>query len=180
MLLIVGDATGVIKDLNEFLDFGVEFDTMAINYSVKIIPWQVEHFVAGDSHMKDMQALAATMKNGCIKHCWNPNSKGFDIRWIRNGVPGWNGTTANLCAKIGIALGYTRLVLAGVPMDGSGNWYAPLLKKNDIKLRKDHRQHLWKWTEIASRPIGRLIRSMSGNTAELLGKPTKDWLTKGA
>lgn len=178
ILLIVGDASGVIKDLSKFLDFGVVFDTMAINYSPKIIPWPIQHFVAGDSQDKDMKAMAKAMTNGCIKHCWNPDTGTFDVYWKRT-TPGWNGTTANLCVKIGIALGYTRLILAGVPIDSSGNWYAPILKDNDIKKNKNHKYHLWKWTEIASRPVGRLIRSMSGNTAELLGKPTKNWLGRG-
>ena len=107
-----------------------------------------------------------------------------DKKWDRRagvaeiGRTGWNGTTANLCVKIGIALGYSRMVLAGVPMDKSGNWYRPYIPENDIKQNKNHVSHLWKWNEIASRPIGRLIRSMSGNTAQLLGKPTKEWLER--
>ena len=147
-----------------------------MNYSFKIIPWDIQHFIAGDSHMEDMQKCAAQLPDTCIKHCWNPKSNGFDYRWIRNGKTGWNGTTANLGIKIGIALGYTRIILAGVPMDNSGNWYAPLLPEDDVKQNKDHRSHLWKWNEIASRPISRLIRSMSGNTADLLGKPTEAWI----
>jgi len=95
---------------------------------------------------------------------------------VRNGRGGWNGTSANLALKIGIALDYTRIVLAGCPMDNSGNWYKPMLKNNDVKSNKDHRNHLWKWTEIATRPIGRFIRSMSGNTRDLFGEPTREWL----
>jgi hypothetical protein len=30
--------------------------------------------------------------------------------------------------------------------------------------------------EIACRPIGRFVKSMSGNTADLFGKPTINWL----
>jgi len=183
ILLVVGDATGVLDDLSNFLDLveqsGTPFDTLCINYSTEVVPWPVQHWIAGDSHMPDMQAIAVKLEGkDVIRHCWNPNSKGFDVRWIRNGRPGWNGTTANLGIKVGIALGYTRIVLAGVPMDNTGNWYTPHIPKNDIKQGKDHRSHLWKWTEIASRPIARLMRSLSGNTADLLGKPTVKWLKK--
>ena len=176
-LLIVGDATGVFYDLEAFLDFGVKFDTMCMNFSNEIIPWPIQHFIAGDSHMKQMQDQARSLGPEVIKHCWNPNSKYFDVRWIRNGCGGWNGTTANLGIKIGICLDYLRIVLAGIPMDDSGNWYAPYLPDNDIKKSKDHRHHLWKWTEIASRPLAYFIRSMSGNTMDLFGRPTKEWLT---
>ena len=177
VLLIVGDATGVMDDLAKFIEICPDgFDTMAINYSAKLIPWQIQHFIAGDSHMEDMQRMAQRLPDECLKHCWNPKSDGFNIRWLKNGITGWNGTTANLGIKIGIALGYTRIVLAGVPMDDSGNWYCRLIPDDDIKQGKDHRSHLWKWNEIASRPISRLIRSMSGNTAELLGQPTREWI----
>ena len=177
VLLIVGDSTHVIDDLEEFIKIcPITFDTMAMNYSYKVIPWEIQHFIAGDSHMEDMQKCADDIPDTCMKHCWNPKSEGFHYRWLRNSKGGWNGTTANLGIKIGIALGYTRIVLAGIPMDDSGNWYAPLLPEDDIKKNKDHRSHLWKWNEIASRPISRLLRSMSGNTAELLGKPTEDWV----
>ena len=177
VLLIVGDGTGVFDDLEAFLDFGVKFDTMCINYSKEAVPWPIQHFIAGDSHMKDMQDVARSLGPEVIKHCWNPNSRAFDVRWVRNGRGGWNGTTANLGIKIGVLLDYLRIILAGIPMDDSGNWYAPYLPKNDVKQNKDHRHHLWKWTEIASRPLAHFIRSMSGNTMDLFGRPTKEWLT---
>jgi hypothetical protein len=175
VLIVVGDATGVVKDLSEFIELGVPFDTCAINYSARVIPWEIQHFVAGDSHMNDMQTIAKSL-NGTLKHCWNPTSDGFDIRWVRNGRSGWNGTTAILGVKIGIAMDYTRIVLCGCPMDNSGNWYQPLIPKDDVKQNKNHTAHLWKWMEIAGRPLARFLRSMSGNTADLLGKPTREWL----
>jgi hypothetical protein len=149
---------------------------MCINYSALICPHPFQHYAAGDAHMKDMQAIAQTLGPEVIKHAWNPGCKYFDIRWIRNGRGGWHGTSANLAFKIGLSLDYTRIVLAGCPMDNSGNWYKPLLPDNDIKVKKDHRIHQWKWMEVACRPVGRFIRSLSGNTKDLLGYPTREWL----
>lgn len=179
ILLILGDAWCVMDDFSKFLDFEVPFDLMAINYAAKVIPAgiPIQHFIAGDSHTPPMQRCALELEGkGTIRHCWNRGSKGFDVRWGRNTAKGWTGTTANLGIKIGIALGYMKIVLAGCPMDGNGNWYKDTLPANDIKRFKDHTAHLWKWTEIASRPIGRFIRSMSGNTAMLFGEPDQAWL----
>jgi len=178
VLLIVGDGRDVLNDLDRFLAFEEPADLMAMNFSPKIIPatWHIDHYIAGDSHTSSMQKVAGEMPAGTLRHCWNQNSKHFDIRWSRNSSKPWNGTTLNLGVKIGIALGYLKIVLAGCPMDTSGNWYKDTLPENDIKRGKDHTAHLWKWTEIASRPIGRFIRSMSGNTAQLFGEPTKEWL----
>lgn len=179
VLLVVGDGAGVLDDLAAWYRVAegiVDYDTMAINYSVMVVPHEIQHFAAGDAHMPDMQRVARGLPSSVIKHAWNPGSAGFDVRWVRNGRGGWNGTSANLALKIGLALDYTRIVLAGCPMDDSGNWYSKLMKKEDIKARKDHRHHLWKWTEMATRPIGRFVRSMSGNTADMFGRPTRAWL----
>jgi hypothetical protein len=179
VLLIIGDGSNVLKDIEEWYGIAqgiIPYDTMCINYSALICPHPFQHLAAGDAHMKEMQYVASQCPKGVVKHGWNPGCKNFDVRWIRNGRGGWHGTSANLAVKIGIALDYTRIVLAGCPMDDSGNWYKPHIPDNDIKKNKDHRIHLWKWMEIAIRPIGKFIRSMSGNTADLFGKPTREWL----
>lgn len=179
VLLIVGDGMSVLKDIGAWYEIAegiVPYDTMCLNYSALICPHPYQHFAAGDAHMPDMQAVAKKCLPGVTRHAWNPGSTGFDVRWVRNGRGGWNGTTANLALKIGLALDYTRIVLAGCPMDQSGNWYKPQMKTTDVKANKDHRHHLWKWTEIAVRPIGRFVRSMSGNTADLFGRPSREWL----
>lgn len=179
VLLIVGDGANVLDDIRSWYDVAegiVDYDTMALNYSAMIIPHPIQHYAAGDAHMPDMQRVASQLPKSVVKHAWNPGSVGFDIRWVRNGRGGWNGTTANLALKIALALDYTRIVLAGCPMDKSGNWYRTLIPKNDIKANKDHRHHLWKWTEMSTRPIGRFVRSMSGNTADLFGRPSREWL----
>ncbi|MEE9436754.1 MAG: hypothetical protein V3V37_08715 [Candidatus Adiutricales bacterium] len=179
VLLIVGDSRDVLKDIGAWYDIAegrVEYDTMCLNYSPLIMPHPIQHFAAGDAHMPDMQGVAKKLPDEVVKHAWNPGSNGFDVRWIRNGRGGWNGTTANLGFKIALALDYTRIVFAGCPMDRTGNWYKPMLPDGDVKANKDHRHHLWKWMEMATRPIGRFVRSMSGNTADLFGRPTREWL----
>lgn len=179
VLLITGDGSNLLEDIGKWYELAegiVPYDTMCVNYSALICPHPIQHYAAGDAHMKDMRNVADSLPDTVIKHAWNPGCYAFHVRWMRNGRGGWNGTSANLAFKIGIALDYTRIVLAGCPMDDSGNWYKPLIPENDIKANKDHRHHLWKWMEIATRPIGRFVRSMSGNTMNVLGEPTREWL----
>lgn len=182
VLLVVGDGSSMPEDYVAFQRFGIDHDTMAMNYSAYALKeWgeKFQHFIAGDSHFEDMQKVAQSLNNGCVKHCWNPGcgeEKGFDVRWVKQDHRGWSGTTANLGVKIGITLGYLRIVLAGVPMDRSGHWYDKYLPEKDIKRTHIHAAHLWFWTELATRPVGKFIRSMSGNTKDLLGEPTHKWL----
>jgi len=179
VLLIVGDGRNVLDDIGRWYEIAegiVDYDTMTVNYAAMICPHPIQHYAAGDAHMPDMREVAESLPRVVLKHAWNPNCPGFDIRWARNGRGGWNGTSGNLALKIGLAFDYTRIVLAGCPMDNSGNWYSNIVPADDIKAKKDHRYHLWKWCEIATRPIGRFIKSMSGNTRDLFGEPTRQWL----
>lgn len=179
VLLIVGDATGVLEDMEKWYQIAegiVDYDTMAVNYAALIVPHPIQHYAAGDAHMPDMQRVARKLPKGVLKHAWNAGSSGFNVCWMRNGRGGWSGTSGNLAVKIGLALDYTRIVLCGCPMDKSGNWYRPFIPSNDIKAEKDHTPHLWKWMEIACRPIGKFLKSMSGNTKDLFGYPTREWL----
>jgi len=179
VLLVIGDGRDVLDDIRRWYEIAegiVPYDTMTVNYSALICPHPFEHYCAGDAHERDMQRIAQSLDDSVIKHAWNAGCPGFDVRWMRNGRGGWNGTSAKLAFSIGLALDYTRIVFAGCPIDETGNWYKPLLKSNDIKVTKDHRHHLWKWCEVATRPVGKFLRSMSGNTAKLFGEPTREWL----
>lgn len=116
VLLIVGDGSNVLGDIESWYHLAegiVPYDTMCVNYSALICPHPIQHYAAGDAHMKDMQAIAQNLPDTVIKHAWNPGCKHFDVRWVRNGRGGWHGTSANLAFKIGLALDYTRIVLCG-------------------------------------------------------------------
>jgi hypothetical protein len=179
VLLIIGDGRTVLDDIGAWYDIAegvVGYDTMCVNFALKICPHDFQHYAAGDAHMPDMRKMAESLPAGIVKHGWNANCPGFDIFWARNGRGGWSGTSGNLALKIGMAFDYTRIVLAGCPMDNSGNWYSDTVPEDDIKAKKDHRHNLWKWSEISLRPVGRFVRSLSGNTRDLLGEPTREWL----
>ena len=177
ILLIVGESAGVWDDLGSFFVFGItEYDTMCLNHIASFYGMPFEHFAAGDGHMKDMQEVAKDLPKSVIKHCWNPICYNFDIKWKRQDGRGWDGTTANLGIKVGIERGYMKIVLAGCPMDKSGHWYKKDVPEDDPKNKSDHSGHLWKWTQLATRPVAAFIRSMSGNTADMFGKPDREWL----
>jgi len=179
VLLIIGDGRGVREDIAAWYDLAegiIDYDTICVNYSPLVCPHETQHYAAGDAHMPDMRNIAESLSSDVLKHAWNPNCPGFDLHWQRNGRGGWSGTSGNLAFRIGMSFDYTRIVMAGCPMDNSGNWYSDIVAEDDVKANKDHRHHLWKWTELASRPIGKFVRSMSGNTRDLLGEPTREWL----
>lgn len=86
------------------------------------------------------------------------------------------GTSSLFAVAVGIALGYSRIVLAGVPLDDKGHFYDPpgLVFKcfGSTSVRNQ-------WQTAQEVFFKNRVRSLSGWTRELLGEPTDEW-TKSA
>jgi len=96
------------------------------------------------------------------------------IRWNHPNGGGSSGLFAVLGA---LELGYDQLILCGVTMDGK--------KKHDptagqlIDATCPYDSYRPGWYKVQAQ-IKDKVRSMSGWTAELLGKPTREWLYAAA
>ncbi len=81
----------------------------------------------------------------------------------------FSGSSGLYTAKIAMADGH-KVVMAGVPLDGSNNFARG-------KPWLDVAAYVQGWE--AAIPILRArVRSMSGRTADVLGKPTSEWLAE--
>lgn len=108
-----------------------------------------------------------------IRHTIGP-CDGYDIDWddgVKFDEP-WLGSSALFAVFAGLALGYAKCVLAGCPLDSEGHWFAapeergPEWSKDDLKA----------WSDFALMPESERVRSLSGYTAQILGKPEKEWI----
>lgn len=80
----------------------------------------------------------------------------------------WAGSSGLFALRVAIAEGFTRCVLAGIPMERSeAHFFDAKEWAHAAMYRKGWTQHI---DEI--KPVA---RSMSGWTRELLGEPDKDW-----
>ncbi len=173
-ILIVGDGGNVFDDLEAFWDLNEDCDVGCINNIARVYPCDFQHFFAGDSHDADMREVCVSLNDKeVLTHCYNPMSETFAVRWFKENI-GWLGTTAMFATIAALCLGYYRIILAGVPLDTSGRWY----EAEEDKIGSDHGVHLWRWRQFRFRPWAYFVRSMSGNTAEILGRPTLEWLNR--
>lgn len=103
--------------------------------------------------------------------CWHPDfrSKQAPKDIATRGIANWGGSSGLLCVGVALELGCTHVVLAGVPLDKMAGHY------DDPKPWVEARQYRWAWERRKELMEGR-VKSMSGWTAELLGKPTGEWL----
>ncbi len=70
-------------------------------------------------------------------------------------------------ALVGLMLGYTEIVLAGIPMDNGGHFFDPPWYTTDMEDKTVHRQWGWARDNVFK---GR-VTSLSGYTRKWLGAP---------
>jgi len=91
-----------------------------------------------------------------------------DVTWT---IPKLAGTSGMFGTLIGIGLGYTKIILAGIPLNRSGHFWNP-----KIKVKFDKSGIRLSWQQISQKIFNNKVRSLSGWTRELLGSPTEEWL----
>lgn len=84
----------------------------------------------------------------------------------------WNGTSALYAVRVAMSLGAERIVVVGAPLDDGPHAAGGY---RNASLAPHLRQYRIGW-EKAVPVIRDKVRSASGWTAELLGRPSQDWL----
>jgi len=79
------------------------------------------------------------------------------------------GSSGLIGALVGLQVGGTRVVLAGIPLSAEGRQY------DTGKTWDEAEVYHGAWIRAMDRLLGK-VRSMSGWTAEQLGAPTAEWL----
>lgn len=102
----------------------------------------------------------------------NHNTRGHDAKIDRIFQSEWTGSSVAYAAHFAIAEGHKKVVMCGAPLDDSGN----ILVVGGAAGKYDHFVQSW----VDHKKAGRVdnVRSMSGNTAEICGKPNKAWLNR--
>lgn len=82
------------------------------------------------------------------------------------------GTSTLFAVAVALALGYSKVVVAGAPLDGTGHYYDPP-KRETRQFMGNCRQE---WVNAHEYFFNGRVRSMSGFTMDLLGYPSQDWI----
>lgn len=78
------------------------------------------------------------------------------------------GTSSLFAVMVALALGYEKVVLLGVPMDGTGHFYDPPWVNDQVFLAENIKME-WMWCR--ERKFRDRVKSVSGRTREWLGAP---------
>lgn len=99
-----------------------------------------------------------------MTHSHKDKSASVDCVWPMAQLGGTSGLFA---CFIGLLLGYDEIVLAGVPMTGSGHYFDPPWVGSNFA--DDSTKLVWRWSQ--TNIFEGRVKSLSGWTKELLGAP---------
>ena len=171
--MVLGSGRGVWEDLKGFNPKGwgiVAVNTMGLFYRDR-----VDHIASlhpdEPNYWRDLRKPYFCDDSPVITHCNAGRNPNADHTWAIEG--GNNGTSGLFGVMLALALGYERVVLAGIPLDDSGHFYDP-----PDKLSGGFRSSFIRseWIKTSQLFFHDRVRSKSGWTREHLGEPDDQWL----
>jgi hypothetical protein len=174
--LVIGGAACVWDDVTAALELG-EFDgvvacnDVGADWSGKLDAWVSLHPEKFPVWQRKREANGFDRAALHVGHKADPNvDRVVDYRWP--GMKG-SGSSGLYAAKVAMGLGFDRIVLCGVPMEAEQAHYFDRKTWNAVQGFKP----AW----LTARPhIANAVRSMSGWSAQFVGKPSENWLTGGS
>jgi hypothetical protein len=188
-VLVCGDGATLPEDVKVFESFGVDHDVYCINRSMLYFKRPIAHWAAIDAEeslwFSENLTSAVRPENGTIlRHTigWCP--MGYDIHWKVNQEfenetqkHVWAGNSGYFGVLTALAMGYKKVILAGMPLDTKPHWYESNDKLGPNWVGQTYRT----WIDFTRKhPKSDYVRSLSGYSAFILGRDEgiKEWLHK--
>ena len=185
-IVILGDGRSMPEDYGLVSGWRVEHDLGAIGRSIRATDGLAQHWfnLDGETAIAWGKQLKETSNNGLLTHTVGPVD-GFDVDWdvqqpdynyerITHERGRFHGSSALFATLAAIEMGYRRIVLAGCPLDTEGHWYFEPMDADTLGplwLGIDYMA----WLDFAKLETAKRVRSMSGYTADIIGKATREW-----
>ena len=192
-VFVTGDGHTLPQDVKKFESWNIPHDLFCVNRSMIFFERPVTHWAAVDTDeavwfSENVNEKIMPEGHRIVRHTIGKLLVGADVYWEPinfaepitpvTGVPRriWTGNSGLLAILSSIYMGYKKIVLAGIPLDTKQHWYEPEGTEGPNWVGMVYRQWMDFKIEI---PEAENVRSLSGYSAFILGKPTKEWLNGG-
>ena len=179
-LLILGGGRCVFDDYFKAKEFFKTYEIMAINDMIGQFRLEKIHhgfclhkrLLQANKVLREEKGMGGDYTSHGITAC-----PGVDRVWSKAYRTGESGTSSILVA---LHLGYTKIIVCGVPLDNSGHYWDPDVKFEPTKPQWsvfNAKGQMGLANEVIKRnPLAKdRVRSMSGRTADAFGKPDQEW-----
>lgn len=183
-VLITGDGGSLSRDVRQFEEWGIGHDLFAVNRSLIFHQRQVQHWCAVDLEetiwFAHNLSRAQCPERNVIRHTIGDLPGAVDFRWEM--VYDWeddlqklviSGNSGYFAVLASIAMGYERIILAGMPLNSTCHWY-----EDPEKARGPNwAGHVYtQWMDFKMQvPEAERVRSMGGYSAFILGTADREF-----
>lgn len=165
-LIIAGGAYCLWQDYHKLpSEFKKAADVMVINATGLYWPHNFQHWVS--LHRENFKSYRKFCFKSYVTHS-NRVATCVDRVW---NIESWGADSSLFACKVALRLGYDRIILIGVPLDGGPRFYDPEGAKCYFDTTNLH--DIWK---TDSSEFENKVRSISGYTKDLLGPITEEWI----
>ena len=164
---VIGSGHTLWDDIDACGPFRVErADVICVNDAGMHFPGPIKHWYSNDIQMLQRWIDARRPRyvrdfGGHVES--HSCCDGAKHKWPWPG----HGTSSLNAVFTALGLGYERVILCGVPLDDNGHYFDPPW----VKTNFDREGTLKPWRLLAPKFEGR-VKSMSGNSREILGAPS--------
>jgi len=185
VIAIVGDGNTMFDDVKEFESWNIPHDLYCVNRSMLIFTRQVDHWAAIDSEESAWFTQHVNRKiepdKPILRHTIGYFPLAYDVWWeqvypfedeIQRRI--WIGNTGYFAVLTSIQMGYSKIVLLGMPLNHEPHWYEQPNEPPPMWAGKAFTQ----WVDLVlKRPKeAAKVKSMQGYSEFILGKATREWV----
>lgn len=168
--VVLGGAEGVWHDLEEIGQLADLDLVIAVNSAIAAYSGHIDHACSFHADLlpwwRDKRRAAG--RNDPGKY-WTSVGQRPILGAAMGFVPAWGGSSGLIAAQVGMLVA-DQVILCGVPLDPSGEHF------DKAGVWDEALKHRHAWMNHADELRGK-VRSMSGWTSWLLGKPTREWIS---
>ena len=167
--LIVGGGRCVWEDFNK-LGRKWDGDVLTVNDITMHFPLRVKHAYSNDKFMLP-RWVSARRPRYRINFEESINLHSCNEAKYQWPFPGHGSSGLNAC-YVGVGMGYSSIILIGIPLDNSGHYFdPPWVQTNFEREVPQGRVTGVRYWENAVKIFDGKVKSMSGRTRELFGEP---------
>jgi hypothetical protein len=177
-LLILGAGRSLWEDLQSLKKYKFD-DVMAVNFTAAFYSGYISHFATLEGNM-------ASFSLGLRERIHGKDDNKIHIHVNDSGHAedgiNWNmpedikhGSSGIFALSVGVCLGFDKIVIAGMPLDGKGRFFDPPgevsgpMSYDDGFIRRTWERYMHDGEWLSK------VRSCSGRTRSWLGEPTLEW-----
>ena len=173
--IVAGSARCLFDDLARAVALEPDAQIIAVNLTGLVVP-AILHLAGLHPDFIACVAALRPLMDGVT----NPRGETVQVHSVE-AYPGvhrvWpeiprSGSSSLFAVRVGLALGFSRVICCGVPLDSSGRFFDPPGPPRWDWAGDDGNPYRDAWELAAAEEFQGKVRSCSGWTAKLLGAPT--------